>query len=263
MAAPNFSAPSFADIFENVLVPAVFRPWAIDMLERVPVSATDRVLDLGCGTGILARLVRERNGSHTHVQGVDLSALMIGKARSIAPDITWHEAGAEKMPLPDGSFDVVLCQQALQFFPDREAAAGEMHRVLARGGRVAVSTWRPIEECALFHALDQAATRLFGPRLDRRHSFGDGRAIATLLSDAGFHKVDAKVITRTEHIADPRGFVRLNLGATYPPINTMSDADRDSAIDAMMREAKDTLARFGDGSGLAHPMKANLVTGVA
>ena len=263
MAAPNVSGPSFADIFENILVPSIFRPWGLEMLDRVPVSASDRVLDVGCGTGILARIVRERAGAHTHVEGVDVSPLMIGKARTIAPEITWHEAGVEKMPFADKSFDVVLCQQAFQFFPDREAASREMHRVLKSGGRVAISTWRPIQECALFHGLDQAATKLFGPRVDRRHSFGDGEAIGAILSDAGFRDVNAQVITRSEHVADARMFVRLNLGATYPPINEMPDAERESAIDAMMREAKDTLARFADGKGLTHPMKANLVTAVA
>ena len=262
MAAPS-SAPNFADIFENVLVPSIFKPWALDMLDRVPVRANDRVLDVGCGTGILGRLVRERSGPHTDVQGADLSALMIAKARSVAPDITWHEAGAEKMPLPDKSFDVVLCQQAFQFFPDRDAAAREMHRVLAGGGRIAIATWRPIEECELFYGLHEAATRLYGPRVDRRHSFGDGEAIAGILASAGFKDTKVQVITRTEHIADARSFVRMNLGVTYPPINEMPDAERESAIDAMMREAQDTLTRFADGNGLTHPMKANLVTAVA
>jgi ubiquinone/menaquinone biosynthesis C-methylase UbiE len=257
------AGPNFADIFENMLVPSIFRPWGLDMLDRVPVSASDRVVDVGCGTGILARLVRERAGPQTDVQGVDLSALMIGKARAIAPDIGWHEAGAEKMPLPDQSFDVALCQQAFQFFPDRDAAAREMHRVLTRGGRVAISTWRPIEECELFYGLDQAATRLFGPRVDRRHAFGDGAAIGSILAAAGFRDIHAQVITRAEHVSDARTFVRLNLGATYPPINEMSDAERESAIDAMMREAADTLEQFAHGRGLVHPMKANLVTAVA
>lgn len=257
------SAPNFADMFENMLVPSIFKPWGNEMLDRVPVSARDRVLDVGCGTGILARLVRERAGSHTHVEGLDLSPLMVTKARSLAPDITWHEAGAEKMPLADGSFDVLLCQQAYQFFPDREAASREMRRVTADGGRVAVSTWRPIEECELFYGLDQAATRLFGPRVDRRHSFGDGAAIARILSDAGFKHAKAEVITREERFLDARTFVRLNLGATYPPINEMSPADQQSAIDAMMREGRETLARFADGPGIKHPMKANLVTATA
>ena len=263
MTSPNFSAPSFADIFENILVPSIFKPWGLDMLDRVPVQSGERVLDVGCGTGILARLVRERAGSHTHVEGIDPSALMIGKARTIAPDITWHEASAEKMPLADKSFDVALCQQVFQFVSDREAASREMRRVLAEGGRVAVSTWRPIEECPLFHGLDQAATTLFGPRVDRRHSFGDGTAIAAILSDAGFSKVNAQVITRTEQVPDARQFVRLNLGATYPPINTMPMEEREAAIDAMLREAKDVLAQFAAGHGLEHPVKANLVTGVA
>jgi len=83
------------------------------------------------------------------------------------------------------------------------------------------------------------------------------------LSRAGFSKVDAQVITRTEHVPDTRLFVRLNLGATYPPINTMPMEEREAAIDAMMSEAKDVLARFAEGNGLAHPVKANLVTGVA
>ena len=257
------AAANFAEVFEKVLVPAIFRPWARDLLDRVPVSSTDRVLDVGCGTGIVARLVRERIGRETRIEGVDLSPQMIAVARALAPDIVWHEAGAEAMPLADGVFDVALCQQAFQFFPDRPAALREMRRVLAEGGRVAITTWRPLEENPLFAALDDAATRQFGPRPDRRFQFGDERAISLLLAEAGFKDIDARVVLRTEHVPDARTFVRLNLAATLPALNEMGDAEREEAVDRMVRDAASTLARFAEGPGLAHPVKANVVTAVS
>src|ERR1043165_2590961 len=99
--------PDFATMFERVLVPAIFDRYARDLVERArPFGPSDRILDLGCGTGIVARVLRERLGGAARLTGVDVNAQMIAKARSIAPDIEWHEANAMTLPFADRSFEV-------------------------------------------------------------------------------------------------------------------------------------------------------------
>src|SRR5689334_2871523 len=104
--------PDFADIFERVLVPAIFDRYARDLVERVrPIGPSDRILDLGCGTGIVARVLSERLGGAARITGVDLDPGMLARARSLAPHIAWVEGNAMELPFPDRSFEVVLAQQ--------------------------------------------------------------------------------------------------------------------------------------------------------
>ena len=127
-----------AQAYERYLVPAIFTAFAEELVE--PVQPGTRVLDVACGTGIVGRCADARGA---RVTGVDLNAQMLDVARTEAPDIEWIEADAAALPLPDGSFDHVLCQQGLQFFADPAAAVEEMLRVRAPGGRLTVSVWRP------------------------------------------------------------------------------------------------------------------------
>src|SRR5215831_4249568 len=106
----------FAETYERLLVPAIFAPWAEEVLERArPIGAADRILDLGCGTGIVARLLRARLGGGARITGLDANAQMIALARSLASDLEWHEGNAQALPFRDASFELVTCQQMLQF----------------------------------------------------------------------------------------------------------------------------------------------------
>src|SRR6266566_10173217 len=92
---------------------------AHDLVERArPIGASDRILDLGCGTGIVARVLRERLGGAANIVGLDASTAMIEKARSFEPELEWRVGDAVAMPFADASFDLVLCQEMLSFVPD-------------------------------------------------------------------------------------------------------------------------------------------------
>ena len=137
---------SAAERYERVLVPAIFAPWAADLVELAQLQDGERVLDVACGTGVVARHAAQKVGTTGHVTGLDLNQGMVRVARSLpsvpeAAAIVWIEGSALAMHLPDAAFDVVLCQQGVQFFPDRLAALHEMRRVLVPGGRVLVSVW--------------------------------------------------------------------------------------------------------------------------
>lgn len=126
-----------AEAYEAAFVPAFFAQWAPIMCDAAGVGDGQRILDVGCGTGIVARVAADRVGADD-VVGVDLNDAMLTVARRVRPDIDWRQGDAGALPFADGSFDAVLCQMALMFFPDRLTALREMLRVAAPGGTVAV-----------------------------------------------------------------------------------------------------------------------------
>ncbi len=129
-----FSQMSFPEVYEQALVGPLFQPWAQSLLDDVELKPGEGVLDIACGTGIVARLAKERLGPTGRVVGVDVNPQMLAVARRVAPTIDWREGDASALPLRgDEQFDVVLCQQGFQFFQDRAAAARQMRRALVRG----------------------------------------------------------------------------------------------------------------------------------
>jgi ubiquinone/menaquinone biosynthesis C-methylase UbiE len=155
-----------AELYERHLVPAMTLPWAVDLVERVGVRRGDRVLDVACGTGAVARVAAERVGDSGRVAGLDVNRGMLAVARSLQPAraarIEWHEGSALELPFDDREFGVVLCQLGLQFFQDRPVALLEMRRVATPGGRVAASVFSAIERNPATHALSDALDRHLG-----------------------------------------------------------------------------------------------------
>jgi ubiquinone/menaquinone biosynthesis C-methylase UbiE len=261
-----FAQLSFPEIFEQALVGPLFRPWAGPLLDDARLAPGDRVLDIACGTGIVARVARERLGPGATVVGVDVSAPMLEVARRVAPDIDWREGDAGALPLRSGEeFDVVVCQQGLQFFPDRAQAMREMHRALVPGGRLAVSTWRPDSEVPFGRALREVAERHVGPIADRRHSLGDADELAAVVRDAGFRDVTVKTVGRTIHFADGMVFVRLNampLVGMSARGKDLSEEERARLVDAIVRDSEPIARAHSDQSGLHYEISTNVVTAV-
>ncbi|WGS21754.1 MULTISPECIES: methyltransferase domain-containing protein [unclassified Bradyrhizobium] len=189
---------SFSEMYERWLVDPLFRPWAEAILAQVGLSPGDRILDVACGTGVVARVARERLGDAGHVVGVDVSPDMLAVARAVAPRIDWREGNATALSLRDGEqFEIVVCQQGLQFFPDKPAAAAQMRRALAKGGRLAIATWRSDDEIPFVRELRRVAERHVGAIVDQRHGFGDAAPLEVLLRDAGFREVRLRTMSRT------------------------------------------------------------------
>ena len=156
----SFSSQSVAAAYDTVLVPLLFDPWAVDMVEDLQPWDGRHVLDLATGTGILAQHLAHRVGTHGRVIGADINAAMLELARQRCADapvaVEFVESPAAPLPLGDAEVDVVVCQQGFQFFPERAATAAEMLRVLRPGGRVAVSTWCSVDECEFIGAICRA-----------------------------------------------------------------------------------------------------------
>lgn len=255
---------SFPEMYERWLVGPLFRPWAEVTFEELKLSPGHRVLDIACGTGIVARVARERLGTAGYVVGIDINAEMLAVARTVAPDIDWRLGNAGALPLHDGEqFDVIVCQQGLQFFPDKPAATAEMRRALAQSGRLAVATWRPDEEIPFFRDLRRVAERLLGPIVDLRHSFGNAAPIEALLRDAGFHDVRSRTISRRIRFEDGAPLLRLNTMALVGMSTAgkaMTDNERKRAVEDIVSGSAPVLQSYADGSGVAFELSSNLVT---
>jgi ubiquinone/menaquinone biosynthesis C-methylase UbiE len=262
-----FAQASFPEIYEQALVGPLFRPWVDPLLDDVELEPGRRVLDIACGTGIVARIAKERLGSTGTVVGVDLNPQMLVVARHMAPTVDWREGDAGALPLRAGeAFEIVLCQQGFQFFPDRAAAARQMHRALVKGGRAGVSTWRPDEEFPVLHELRRIAERHVGSIPDRRHSLGDPAPLEAVLREAGFHDVRSKHLSRTIRFPDGSVFVRLNAMALIGmsvQAGGLDEDERQRIVRAIVADSADVVRAHTDDAGFAYDIGTNVILGRA
>jgi ubiquinone/menaquinone biosynthesis C-methylase UbiE len=191
-----------AESYENYMVPSLFAPWASYLIERANPQLGERVLDIACGTGIVARRIAQRVGSQGIVIGLDVNPDMISMARAVAERdhlaIEWRISPAEQLLFPDESFDLVFCQFGLMFFTDRHAALKEMHRVLRTGGRVVLSVWQGLNRHPFYHTLHKVSQRHLGKSsVQAVFSLGDSKELRKLLTDSGFQHVEIEPMSIT------------------------------------------------------------------
>lgn len=217
--------------YERYFVPEIGRPSAAGLIAAAELRPGERVLDVACGTGIVARLAAEMVAPGGRVTGLDLNPGMLGVARSVAPpeaSIEWHEAPAEDMPLEDESFDVVLCGMGLQFFTDREAGLREMHRVLVPGGRAVLNLPGPIPP--VFEVFEEGLTRHVGPEAagfaSLVFSLHDPDEIRGLLEAAGFDDIEIESELKALHVPPPEEFMWQYIHAT-PLAGVLEDSEED------------------------------------
>lgn len=230
------------------LAPVVFERWAEVLLDAVGVSPGERVLDVASGTGVVARAAARRAGPDGRVVGTDVSEPMLSLAagRPLPEDsapIEYLEARADHLPFPDDSFDVVLCQQGLQFFAERLDAAREMHRVLRPDGTVGAAVWsaghrlEPFDDYA--EALAATGVEPPFPRAFDNGTFvmSDG-ACRQLFENAGFAAVEVSVVEQTVAFPDPGSAAEGILGTPFGPVVAALPGDQGEALQA------DLLRRF-------------------
>jgi ubiquinone/menaquinone biosynthesis C-methylase UbiE len=198
--------------YERFFVPAIGAPLATDLIRLAAIRPGEGVLDVACGTGVVARLASQQVGATGTVAGLDVNPGMLAVARSATPHsmpIEWHTARAEAMPLPDASFDVVLCQMGLQFMPDKHGALREMWRVLVRGGRLILNVPGPTPR--LFNIMAEALARHIGAEaaefVSQVFSLHDTAEIQNLVSGAGFHDVSVQSDTKPLRLPAPEEFL--------------------------------------------------------
>jgi ubiquinone/menaquinone biosynthesis C-methylase UbiE len=261
-------AGSAPEVYERELVPAVFGAWAPILVELAQPRPGDRVVDVACGTGIVARIAAERVGPTGAVVGIDLNPGMLSVARSVvstdarsSAPLQWQDASADKLPFPDGSFDVVYCQLGLQFFADRAAALREMHRVLGAEGRLALMVWRGLHESPGFAVLAEALERHVGQAAAiMRAPFGlsDADELAALVRAAGFQNVAIHQRSGTVRFPSVERFV-LSYVAGSPLAGPVSQAG-DAAREALITDVRNALVKFTSNVELAFPIAAHLLS---
>lgn len=198
--------------YERYFVPTIGTPLAIDLVQLAALRTGERVLDVACGTGVVARLAAQEVGDDGTVAGLDVNPEMLAVAKSSTPpemSIEWHGASAEAMPLADASFNVVLCQMGLQFIPDKHAALREMGRVLVDDGRLAINMPGPTPQ--VMAIMEEAFARHLGSEparfVNQVFSLYDETEIQDLISGAGFHDVSIRHDTKSLRLPAPGEFL--------------------------------------------------------
>lgn len=206
-----------AELYEREYVPTVGRPMAYCLLSAAQPRSHEQVLDVACGTGIVARTAAEAVVDVGNVTGLDPSEPMLEVAASKAPSgMNWVLGTAEDIPLADDSFTLVLCLQGLQYFADRHRALAEIRRVLGPGGRFATLTPGPTPP--FMKAMAEALGAHVGPHaerfVERIFELGQPDEVAALLREADFHDVRTEAATVTITLPPPRDTFDMYIAAT-------------------------------------------------
>jgi ubiquinone/menaquinone biosynthesis C-methylase UbiE len=246
--------------YQDFLVPAMFAPFAKSLVDQAGVQAGSRVLDVACGTGIVSRTAARRAGGSGSVTGIDLGEPTLAVARAEpaeegAAPIEYLQADATALPVEDAAFDVALCQQGLQFMPDRTAVLSEMRRALVPGGRLAAATWTklesnpwgPVSEAFGRHIGEEAAQLMRSPHIL------PAEELRMAAERAGFTDIDLREETIECTWASHRDFARRTIASS--PTAQMFAAAPEAAQRAVADEVAEKLAPHATPDGrLTMPM---------
>jgi ubiquinone/menaquinone biosynthesis C-methylase UbiE len=262
------SALIAAQNYEKNVVTYTTAPFAAILLEYAKPQPGEQVLDVACGTGIVARQTASRVGGSGTIVGVDLNPAMLAVARSLpAPEgasIDWREGSALALPLPDETFDLVLCQAGLQFLPDRHKALREMFRVLRTGGRAAISVWRSIEHNPAGKIIWEAIARHLNTTvlaINPAMSLGDRNVLRSLLESAGFAEVT--IVARSYTVRQPRNpqLVTQKLASVagfLPALAALTMEERAAMAQAVESEIAPAFQKYVEGEEEIYPTSAHI-----
>ena len=252
-----------ARAYERLHVPALFAQWCPHVLDAVGLESGHRVLDVACGTGVLAREAVPWVAPGGRVAGIDPDSGMLAVAAELSPQVEWREATAESLPYPDASFDVVVSQFGLMFFSDRLRALREMARVLRPGGKLAVATWDRLENSEAYPIEVDLLERLVGKAaaaaLRAPFVLGDVRALGALIREAGLVSVDVQTRIGSARFPTIRAMVEADLRGWLPVMGVFLDDDQ---IVRVLEESESVLAHYVTSEGdVVFSAPAHIATG--
>ena len=239
-------------------------PWTDDLILSARCKQGDRVLDVACGTGLVAKRVNAVTGLNCEVTGIDLNEHMLHVARQ-QPAIDWHLGDVSAMPFADAAFDVVLCQQGLQFFPDRPAAMQEIARVLAPSGRVSLNVWGPLDRQVYFATLFKAVSKFIGDDAAKviasPYSLTTKEELHKLATGAGFKSIAVRFEQRT--LREAENIARFTDGLLQAtPVASHFLALGNDQRRALTAYVADQLAGYVDDAGMAVPQENHFLFAV-
>ena len=255
--------------YERFQVPNVFGPLARKFLSRFKLKEGQHVLDVACGTGVVSLMAADNVGKSGAVVAIDLNPGMLAIARAKPPShgahIDWQEGNAESLPFDDESFDAVLCQQGLQFFPSKITALREMRRVAKPDGRVGLCVWRTLEHtpchAAIATALERNAGGDLATRLTAPYRFGEADQLLNALTEAGFRNVDIEADAIMRDVSRPEESIPRLIEST-PIASDFAQLD-ESVRHAIVEETAAALADYRDGDRLIVPQATHIAVGTA
>ena len=250
-----------ASIYETQLVQAIFEPLGRILIEHARPQPGEHVLDAACGTGIVARLVAPIIGPSGRTVGLDYDPIMIEMAGRVAPEIEWRQGNLQELPFPDRSYDLVICQQGLQYLPEPIAGLRQIYRVLRPGGRMVLATWSDLAKSPGHVLLFQALEATIG--LDRSRPVGwslaDEALLLHLVAEAGFVSVTTTVVSLQTRYPSARVFVEIVLdGSSKVTREELAQipADRKAAF---IDEVATRLRDYETGNVLTLPMESRVL----
>lgn len=247
-----------AEAYEARFVPALFRQWVEPVLSATEVEPGDHVLDVACGTGVVARAAAERVAPGGSVAGLDLNPAMLAVARRVAPELEWRQGDAAALPFDERSFDVVTCQAGIFFFPDPTGALSEMGRVTREGGRVVVQSFASLSAQPAYGPWVDMVAKHAGPEavelLGTYWSHGQLGAMRERCADAGLRVLAIHEHTRPAYFPSVETMVLTEVNAT-PLRDRLAQAD----LDRILAESHEVLGQFVEGDRLVIPLAGYVV----
>ncbi|WP_287178910.1 DUF1330 domain-containing protein [Mesorhizobium sp.] len=250
-----------AEIYDSLFVPALFRQWGPIVAAEARIGRGDRVIDIACGTGVLALAALDRVGAEGKVVGLDPNPDMLCVARRKSTCIDWREGRAEQIPFPDESFDAAVSQFGLMFFDDRAAGLREMMRVVKTGGRLAVAVCDSLDQSPGYAAVADMLERLFGS--DVANAFrapfvlGDAELLRSLCAKAGIERAEVKRHRGTVRFASIETLISTERACIW----TLGGLLDNEQFKQLLEEAKRALMPFVTAAGaVAFDMPALVIT---
>jgi SAM-dependent methyltransferase len=250
--------------YDEYLGPIMFEPYAGDLVRRVPMSGTTRVLELACGTGIVTRPLRAALPASATLVATDLNEAMVSYAREAVPlaGIVWRTADAQALPFADESFDVVVFQFGIMFLPDAARGFGEAYRVLAPGGTLLASTWLGLDENPAHGAVHDALCGMFPdnpPRfLETPYGYHDPERVRADAAAGGFADVQLDTVYLQTHASSALELVRGMMRGT--PLSHQLK-ERGANLESAAREVAEAVARVGGSAPTTLDLAAIVITG--
>ncbi|HBY99463.1 MAG TPA: methyltransferase type 11 [Chloroflexi bacterium] len=252
-----------ATAYEEFFVPALFQEWAPRVVAAAQIQPGHRVLDVACGTGVLAREAASHAGTSGSVAGLDLNPGMLAVAKRLTPGIEWRQGTAESLPYPDQSFDAVVSQFGLMFFADSDKSLREMLRVLAPGGHLAVAVWDSLDNTPAYARevalLERIAGKNAADALRAPFVLGDRSKLATLFKGAGVASVEIITHHGTARFPSIRSMAEADLRGWLPVMGVVLPEEQ---IERILAEAEQVLSLHVSEQGrVIFDSPAHIVTG--